>query len=498
MPTDGGAPDLLEATIPELHGAFTDGTRSAAELVDYYVDRIDSHDEDLNALLTVNPVARERAAALDRRRASGEPMGPLHGIPVVLKDNHDTADLPTTLGSAPLAGAVPERDAFVVRQLRDAGAVVLAKANLQELSFGVDTISSLGGATANPYVLDRRPGGSSGGTATAIAANLGVVGTGTDTCSSVRSPPAFTNLVGIRPTRGLVSRTGIGPLSATQDIPGPIARTVADAATLLDVMTGFDVDDPITAHGIDQRPTNGYVAHVDSRGLEGARIGVLRPCFGLQDETAADPAAAAAVTDLIDDAVREMASAGATVVDPAACPDLDRVRSARVIQYEFKRDFDRYLANRDEVPLDSLSELLATGEVATPIADRIREQGILDVDSGEVGTNRDYLRRLRRRDGLRTELSAQLLDAELDALVYPPSTIPPVVRPDHQPFSEMQCELSAHTGCPAIVVPAGFTDAGAPVGVEFLGRPFTEARLIAVAAGFEAATAHRRPPAAFS
>jgi len=232
--------DLLEATVEEVHVAMEAGETTAERLVDRYLERIEAYDDELNAILTVNEAARDRAAELDERLEAGGLVGPLHGIPILLKDNHDTAGLPTTAGSTALAESVPDEDAFVVERLRAAGGIVLAKANLQEFSFGVDTISSLGGETRNAYDTDRRPAGSSGGSAAAVAANLGVVATGSDTCSSVRSPPAFHSLVGIRPTRGLVSRTGLVPLSETQDTPGPIARTVEDAARLLEAMAGYD------------------------------------------------------------------------------------------------------------------------------------------------------------------------------------------------------------------------------------------------------------------
>ena len=493
-PTDSF--DLLETTVADIHAAMADGRVTAEALVDRYLARIDAYDDDLNAILTVNDDARRRARRLDARLESDGLVGPLHGVPVVLKDNHDTHDMPTTAGSAALAESAPSRDAFVVEQLRDAGAVVVAKANLQELSFGVDTISSLGGATRNAYDLDRRPSGSSGGTAAAIAANLGAVGTGTDTCSSVRSPPAFNDLVGVRPTRGLVSRTGIVPLSGTQDTPGPITRTVADAARLLEVIAGYDPQDPVTARGAGQVPADGYVAHLDDDGLDGARIGVARQFFGLQNEESASEADAAAVTTVVEDAIEEMAAAGATIVDPVEVVDVDRLASARVLQYEFARDFDEYLAELgDAAPHDSLAEVVATGAVAPSIESRFGEAGILDV--GSPDENVGYLRRLQRRQRLAETVLSRLVEHDLDAILYPPSTIPPVEIPEHQPFEEMNCELSAHTGLPAIVVPAGFTTDGLPVGLELLGRAFAEPRLFELAYAFEQATDNRQPPERF-
>jgi Asp-tRNA(Asn)/Glu-tRNA(Gln) amidotransferase A subunit family amidase len=490
--------DVVEATVGDVHAAMEAGTITARGLVDRYRRRIEAYDDDLNAILTVNDGARERAEELDARFADGGFVGPLHGVPIVLKDNQATHDMPTTAGSAALAELIPPEDAFLIEQLRDAGGVILAKANLQELSYGVDTISSLGGETHNAYALDRRPSGSSGGTAVAIAANLGLVGTGSDTCSSVRSPPAFNDLVGIRPTLGLVSRSGVVPLSDTQDTAGPITRTVADAARLLDAMAGYDPADPVTARGVGAVPEEGYVSHLDGAGLDGARIGVVREFFGLCDEDSAPAPAAEAVTATVDDALAEMAAAGATLVDPVGVADRSLMDSARVIEYEFKREFDRFLAELGEsAPYGSLSELIRSGQVTPVVASRIAGGDVLDIDVDSLGENAAYLRRLDRRRRLRIDTLARMAEHDLDALAYPPSTIPPVEIPANQPFEELHCELAAHTGLPSIVVPAGFTDEGCPVGVELLGREFAEPRLLELAYAYEQATDHRRPPEGF-
>ena len=495
--TDADRFDPLETTVEEIHAAIEAGETTAESLVEGYLSRIAAYDDDLNAILTVNPDARERARRLDAQFEDGGFVGPLHGVPVVLKDNKDTDDMPTTAGCAALAESVPPRDAFVVEQLREAGAVMLAKANLQEFAFGVDTISSLGGETRNAYALDHRPSGSSGGTAAAVAANLGTLGTGSDTCSSVRSPPAFNALVGVRPTRGLLSRTGVIPLSETQDTAGPITRTVADAARMLDVMAGYDPEDPVTARGVDEVPEGGYVSHLDADGLEGARIGVVRSFFGLTEEGSAPESAAEAVTAVTEAAIEEMETAGATVVDPVEVEDLGVLESARVLEYEFARDFDRYLSTLDDPPYDSLAAIIESGTVADAVADRIRESDILDVNYDRLDENLGYLRRLDRRRRIRVDTERRMVEADLDALLYPPSAVPPVRIPEHQPFAELRCELSAHTGLPSIVVPAGYTDEGLPVGVELLGREFAEPRLFELAYAYEQASDHRRPPEGF-
>lgn len=489
--------ELLETTITQIHAAFESSAVTAEQLVTAYLSRIEIHDDTLNAIISINDDAIERARTLDATFESDGLVGPLHGIPTIVKDNHDTTDMPTTAGSQPLAEFVPQRDAVVVERLREAGAVIVAKANLQELSFGVDSISSLGGATRNPYALDRRPAGSSGGTAAAVAANLVTVGTGTDTCSSIRSPPAFTNLVGIRPTIGLVSRTGLVPLSTTQDTAGPITRTVADAARLLEVMAGFDPDDPVTATGVDRVPANGYTDHLDPHGLDGARIGILRDLFEITDPESPGADTASTVTATIETAIEKMETAGATIVEDVDLVDSAFVETARVVSTEFQRDFNAYLANRPETPVDSLGELVESGAMASSVECRIREAGILDTDADSLEEQPQYLRALTRRTATRNEIIAGLVADNLDAVVYPPSTVLPVEIPDHQPFSEMRCELAAHTGLPAIVLQAGFAHGEIPVGLELLGRPFAEPRLIELAYGFEQLTDFRRPPKQF-
>jgi Asp-tRNA(Asn)/Glu-tRNA(Gln) amidotransferase A subunit family amidase len=490
--------DPVEATVSEIHDAYETGETTAEAVADAHLARIDDHDDELNAILAVNRDARDRARELDAAFDRDGFVGPLHGIPIVLKDNQDTRDMPTTAGSTALAESRPTRDAFVVRRLREAGAVVLAKANLQELSFGVDTVSSLGGATRNAYALDRRPSGSSGGTAAAVAASFAVVGTGTDTCSSVRSPPAFNDAVGVRPTTGLVSRTGIVPLSGTQDTAGPIARTVEDAARTLEAMAGYDPADPVTARGVGRVPDEGYAAGLDPDGLVGARIGVAREFFGLRNDESAPDRAAERVTAVVEDAIDELDAAGATVVDPVDVVDRTRLESARVLEYEFARDFDAYLAELgDATPHDSLADVVATGELHPSVRARFEDAAILDTDVDALDENTGYLRSLRRREAIRDAVLSRMAADDLDAVLYPPSRVPPVEIPDNQPFEEMNCELAAHTGLPAIVVPAGFTPAGLPVGVELLGRAFDERRLFELAYAFERATDHRRPPDRF-
>ncbi|HYR44037.1 MAG TPA: amidase family protein, partial [Terriglobia bacterium] len=319
-----------EATVRGTHAALAAGEVTCVQVVRGYLNRIEAYDHRgpaLNAIITINPRALETAAEMDRLYAANRSaLRPLHCIPVILKDNYDTADMPTTGGSLTLAESVPLRDAFVVKKLREAGALILAKANLMELARGGTTVSSLGGQTRNPYDLTRTPGGSSGGTGAAIAASFAIAGTGSDTGQSVRSPASAQSLVGLRPTRGLISRNGIIPISSTQDEAGPITRTVEDAAYMLDIMAGYDPDDPITAFG-EQKIPRTYTAFLDRNGLKGARIGVLMDFFG-RDSVHQE------VNIVTETAIKKMTEAGATMIR-INIPNIEGLtRDIQVAEYE--------------------------------------------------------------------------------------------------------------------------------------------------------------------
>lgn len=302
--------ELMEATVPQLQAALTAGMVTSRDLVAMYLARIDAYDQRgpaLNAISVTNGNALTEASARDNERQAGAPRGPLHGIPVIVKDNYDTADLQTAAGSRSLAGWVPPDDAFLVKKLHEAGAVIIAKSNMHEFAYGITTVGSLFGQTRNPYALDRNPGGSSGGTGAAIAANFAAVGMGSDTCGSIRIPASHNSLVGIRGTQGLASRTGIIPLSSTQDIGGPIARTVTDLAIVLDATVGYDPADPQTASSIGNIPKS-YTDFLKLTALRGARIGLLTALLGT------DPADAE-VASVVRAAVDEMKGQGAEIVD---------------------------------------------------------------------------------------------------------------------------------------------------------------------------------------
>jgi Asp-tRNA(Asn)/Glu-tRNA(Gln) amidotransferase A subunit family amidase len=477
---DAGRFDAFERTIPELQAAMASGQTTSEELVRQYLERIATFDEAgpaLNAILIINPRAVDEAIAMDRERAENGPRGPLHGIPVLLKDNYDTVDMPTTAASVAMAGFVPPDDAYQVRKLREAGAVFIGKTNLHEFARGIETVSSLGGYTRNPYDPRRNPGGSSGGTAAAVAANFAAVGMGSDTCGSIRIPAANNNLVGLRVTQGLSSRDGIIPLSHTQDVGGPIARSVIDLATVLDATVGEDPADMQTA-GADAHVPASYLDSLAAEALEGARLGLLTAYLRTESPYGT-------VSKVIRNAIATMQDSGAEVVELEIEGLAELLRDTSVIDYEFTTDVEAYL-RASGAPIRSIPELLESGQYHEALEGRYRRSVSRAADTEEHGA------RLGRRIELR-RLLIETLDAhKLDALVYPSLRVEPVFigEPQHGSL----CRISAHSGLPALSVPAGFTPDGLPVGLELLARPFEDARLIALAYAWEQAAEPRRPP----
>ncbi len=473
---------LLDATIPELQQAMASGAATSVDLVDAYLARIEAYDQAgprLNAILHLNPKAREQAAEFDRERRDQGPRGPLHGVPIILKDNYDTADMPTSAGSVALAGFTPVADAFQVRKLREAGAVILAKANMEELAMGITTISSLGGQTLNPYDPRRNPGGSSGGTGAAVAAGFAAFGMGSDTCGSIRIPASHNNLVGLRPTKGLSSIAGIVPLSHTQDVGGPLARSVTDLAIVLDATIGPDPDDPATAV-LEGRELPRFEDGLGSAAIAGTRFGKLTAL--IERDVAED-----SVVDVIDAAFEHLQEQGAEIIDVEVPGMLDLIEKSGVIRHEFKFDFIDYLSARAGAPISSLTEILQGGLHHQAMTSRFE-----NIDEVEERGSAEYLAALNWREILRDTVVQVLDEHELDAIAYP--TI--VQRPKH--VGERQrgsnCALSAQSGLPAISIPAGFTADGLPVGLELLGRPFDDVPLVALAFAFEQGTSHRVLP----
>ena len=474
--------EVHEQSIVDLQAAQAAGKVTSRGLVDAYLARIQAYDQAgprLNAMVLLNPRAREEADALDRERAEKGVRGPLHGIPVVIKDNYDTADMPTSGGNLGLATLQPPADAFQVRKLRQAGAVILGKTTMHELAAGITTISSLTNQTRNPYDLLRVPGGSSGGTGAAVGASFAAAGMGSDTCGSIRIPAANQNLVGLRGTHGLSSRTGVMPLSSTQDIAGPLARTVTDLAIMLDATVGPDPADPITAEGASRIPKS-YRDALAAGGLKGARIGVLRSLFGTAPE---DDEVGAVVRKALDG----LKAQGAEVIDITVPGMDDLLRDSSVIADEFKFDLAAYLTTQPNAPVKSLGEIIERGLHHDQLDATFRLR-----NAPEKRESEHYRQALVKRRALRAAVLATLEEQRIDALAYPTMRRKPAMIGDAQAGSN--CQLSATTGLPAIAMPAGFTPDGLPIGLELLGGAFTEATLLKFAYGWEQATSPRRAP----
>ena len=475
--------DVTEKSVTQLQAALASGQVTSEQLIARYVARIKAYDQAgprLNSVISLNPRASADARELDRERRERGPRGPLHGIPVLLKDNFDTADMPTTGGSLALVGVVPAQDAYQVRMLRRAGAVLLGKVNLHELALGLTSVSSYGGQTLNPYDRTRAPGGSSGGSGVATSACFAAFTLGTDTSGSIRIPSSHNSIVGLRPSLGLSSRAGIIPFGHTQDTGGPMARTVEDIALILDATVGYDAADPSTAASSGRMPRT-YVSSLKTGTLKNARIGVLTEFFGTAPE---DGEVAAVVRRAID----EMRKLGATAID-VDVPDLAKlIAAANLLTQELKFYLGAYLKTAGGYA-SSVEDLLESGLHSASL------QGILDIANGTADdylSSDDYKARLAARDTLGKALVTVMEANRLDAIVYPTiRRIAPVIGGAQ---AGSNAALSANTGFPAISVPAGFTPGGFPVGVELIARPFGEPTLLALAYDYEQATHHRRPP----
>jgi amidase len=475
--------DLMEATIPQLQAALSSGTVTSKDLVSAYLARIEAYDQRgpaLNAISVINGSALDEAARLDAERRAGKTRGLLHGIPIIVKDNYGTEGMQTADGSLSLKGWVPPDDAALVQKLRAAGAIVIAKSNMQEFAYGIITVGSLFGATRNPYALDRNPGGSSGGTGAAIAANFAAVGMGSDTCGSIRIPAFHNSLVGIRGTQGLASRTGIIPLSSTQDIGGPIGRTVGDVAIVLDAIVGYDPTDPQTAASVGHIPKS-YTGFLQLEGLRGARIGLLTDLFGSE-------AADAEVGAIVRSATYEMKGLGADIVEVAIPGASENMTDNTVIRSDFKFDLNAYLAARPGAPVRTLDDILASGKYHKAVETNLRNSQAV-----ESRDTKEYFQHKAMRDQWRESILKVMADNNLDALAYP------TIRRKANLIGEAQlgsnCRLASNSGLPAIVVPGGFTPDGLPIGLELLGREWSEPQLIKFAYAYEQGTHHRHPPA---
>ena len=487
--------DFAETSIAELHDQMQRGELRVEELTTWYLERIETIDAagvTLNAIIEVNPDAIAIARSLDEEWRLSGPRGPLHGIPVVLKANIDTADrMHTHAGSLALATHQPPRDAFVVSRLRDSGAVILGKANLSEWANFRSTHSSsgwssVGGQTRNPYDTARNPCGSSSGSAVAVAANLASVAVGTETDGSVVCPSGVNGIVGIKPTLGLVSRSGIIPIAHSQDTAGPMARTVRDAAILLSAMTGVDADDPASLAAPGMVPD--YTANLAADGLQGRRIGVLRSYTG----AGSNPQ----VEALFADSIAVLREQGADITDPVEI-DTNGIGDAEleVLYYEFKADLNRYL-EQSGAPVESLAAVIRFNEEnAETVMPIFGQEHMLAAEARGPLTEPEYEEALAASGAaMRERLTALMDEHDLDALIAP--TNGPAWMTDHvngDNFLIGSSSFAAVSGFPNITVPAGFV-AGLPIGLSFTGRAFTEKDLIEMAYAFEQATLARRPP----
>jgi Asp-tRNA(Asn)/Glu-tRNA(Gln) amidotransferase A subunit family amidase len=479
-----------EATIADTHRALRSGKLTCRQLAEAYLKRIAAYDQTtkLNAIVIVNPQALVEADELDAEFKRTKNLRPLHGIPVIVKDNFDTKGLQTTGGSVALQGSLPPDDAFQVRRIREAGAIVLAKSNMDEWAFRpVVTESSTAGITRNPYDLERVPAGSSGGTAAAVAASFGLVGLGSDTGNSIRGPASHNALVGLRSTMGLTSRDGIIPLFLRQDVGGPLARTVEDAVRMLEVIAGYDPADPITKAAAGKVPKS-YLQFLQRDGLKGARLGVFRRYLDA-------PTTDAQIKDVMAKVIEDLKTQGAIIVDPFDLPNYQEL-TRNISCDSFHYDLNNYLASLGEqAKYKTLAEIVAAG-LYLPV-NEARLKNYVQTPAPKTNPCLDVYHDPRSL-ALREAILQEMEKAKLDAIIYPTwSNAPRKVGDLQSPAGDNSQILSPQTGFPAITVPMGVTYGSLPAGLTFLGRLFSEPDLIRFAYAYEQATKQRRPPAQF-
>ncbi len=486
--------NVVETTVADIHAAYKAGTLTARQLVQMYLDRIDAYEKKgptINALTNINVRALQDAEELDAAFKAKGLVGPLHGIPIVVKDQCDAKGMPTTLGSVLFKNFDPDRDAFVVAKLRQAGAIILGKATLGEMGAG-DTHGSLFGSTRNPYDLSRTVGGSSGGSAACVAANFATVAIGQEGFASIRRPAIWNCIVGMRPTAGLVSRGGIyGGWPAINGSLGPMSRTVTDLAKMLDVMVGYDPADPITARGVGHTPAS-YTALLIKEGLRGVRIGILREPMGYHTEP--DSADFAKVDLVFNRACADLKTAGAELVDPIVIPELKALLALRASdRSEEDEAFAAYVNGCANAPFATRAEAMASPLFAETT------RGV-HTRWTKVTPPTAHYEYLKARERLMTLMLQVMADHRLDAIVHKAVEHQPTLIKDgvNPPWVDQKGAPHINTFLvfvPSIVVPAGFTSDNLPAGITFLGRPYDDAKMIQYAYAYEQATRHRRPPA---
>jgi Asp-tRNA(Asn)/Glu-tRNA(Gln) amidotransferase A subunit family amidase len=484
---------LAEATVQEVHDAYTSGQLTARQLVQFYLNRIEAYDKKgptLNTIITINSRALQEADQLDAAFKTSGLTGPLHGIPVIIKDQMDAKGMPTTLGSVLFKNYFPDRDSFVAEKLRKAGAIILAKATLGELGGG-DTYGSLFGFTRNPYGLDRTAGGSSGGSGAGLSANLATVAVGQEGFASIRRPATWNCLVGIRPTAGMISRSGV--FDGWPEINGslgPMARTVTDAAKLMDVMVGYDSDDPLTAGGVGHGSVS-YTKFLDKNGLKGARVGVLREPMGRYSEPQSQDFAK--ITAVFDNAMEELKSAGATLVDPIVIPNLNELLSTRTEgPTERAEAFKVFFSRSARPPFQTQEEMMHSPDFARVV------KYATDLRRATWDEAKHY-RYLQARQELMFNVLKVMADNKLDAIVHKSIEHQPTLIKDGVNPPWVNTKGAPHLNTflvfiPVVAVPAGFTSDNLPAGITFMGRPYDEGMIIKLAYAYEEATHHRRPP----
>lgn len=480
--------DLSELTISDIHAAYQSGKFNSQELVQAYLDRLEKMDKEINSISMINPEAMELAKALDEEFQQTKTLRPLHGIPLIVKDNINTTGLPTTAGSLALQDFYPEEDAFIIKKLVAAGAIVIAKSNMAEWAFSpMHSESSTAGITRNPYNLEYVPAGSSGGTGASIASNFGTIGLGTDTGNSIRGPSSHNALVGFRTTLGLVSREGIVPLYLRNDVVGPMCRTVEDAVKVMEVIAGYDPQDAITKNAEGRIPSN-YTQYMDKEGLKGARIGVLR---NLVDNNPDDE-----VYALFEKALFDMEEQGAEIIENVEIADFEKLSQDQWCP-TFRLDIGDFLktyVNRNIV--QSLEDIMRIGSKSAYTNARLERLSTNTLRRENPSIPCEDAYKDVRRAAFRAAIENKMDELQLDALVYPSWNN----KPARIEFFEEEYKgdnsqiISPHTGQPAFTVPMGFTSENLPAGLQFLGRMFDEPVLIRLTYSYEQATMHRKSP----
>lgn len=483
---------IEEASISRIHEAFKSGELTSRKLVEHYLQRIEKYDRSgpgINSIITLNREALSDADLLDRMLSETWILrGPLHGIPFLIKDQIETKNIRTTFGSRAFENYVPDVDATIVRKIREAGGIILGKANMPDFGVSWYGVSSMAGDTFNPYDITRDPGGSSSGIGAGIAANFATVGIGEDTAGSIRVPSAFNNLFGIRVTTGLISRNGMCPIINYQDTPGPMARNVEDLAIVLDVIAGYDERDPATYVSAYSGSIGNFSTSLSAGEFKGSRVGVLREAFP-EDEDG--------MNGVVGSAIDLMMSEGASMVDPVVIPHLEELLSnSRLYDIQVKHDLNSFIKTRKGSPMKSIEDIVSAG-MYHELIDIMQY-----VSQGEpVPENHpDYYRMRFGQYDLRRAIEETMVSMKLDAIIYPTARILPPLKSDIRGRKwaglgfPVNSFIASHSGCPAIAIPAGFTDEGLPVGIELMGRPFAEQKLLNMAYSFELSKNPRREP----